>query len=107
MLLLQTREKCLKVAHAVCKERSQLNSQSTSRWLRILPLQAVIKVVCVAEDTDSFDARDRLPEDFQSLLAQLDRVEGHACHVAARSREALDGPAAHEVARRRNHDWNA
>src|SRR3954462_14264664 len=75
--------------------------------MRILPLQAIIKVVCVAEDADSFDGRDRLSENFQSLLAQVDKVDRHACHVAAPSGAALDGPAAHEVARLSNHERNA
>src|SRR4051812_45242483 len=83
-LLSQVGKDCLQVGDAISEDRSQLQSQRSCGGFGVFPLQAVIKVVRVAEDTDSFDRWDRLPENFESLFAQLDRVERHACHVAAR-----------------------
>ena len=48
-----------------------------------------------------------LPENFQSLFAQTRPSRGHACHIAARSREARSGPAATGSPAVADHDWNA
>ena len=66
-LFSQVGKDCLQVGD-ISEDRAQLQSQRPCGGFGVFPLQAVIEVVSVAENTDSFDGRDRLPENFQSFL---------------------------------------
>jgi hypothetical protein len=62
--------------------------------------------VRILKDGDSGQTRDRLAEEFQSLLAQLRGEVGEARHIAGRSRQARYKLIANGIPRVHDHDGN-